>query len=101
MMESADTQTLEGTWEELLAHSARFAGRRFRLQLLDAPDADAKEPLHAEGETLDTVLAPFLAEMDESSLYPSDIERTRNTTPLKQEIGELVAAKFRRQGFDV
>ena len=37
---------LEGTWEEIVAHSAELAGRRVRLVILpDAPDPESSEAL--------------------------------------------------------
>jgi hypothetical protein len=101
MTEYAEMEIFEGTWEELLTHSDRFAGRRFRLLPLDAPEADTAAPGYPEGDTLDKVLAPFLAEMSAWQPDAEDAPEPNRLAPLKQEVSDLVAAKFRRQGFDV
>jgi hypothetical protein len=100
MTNNLEADLLEGTWEELLAHSDRFAGRRFRLLPLDTPESGAGDPVYSKGETLDKVLASFLAETAALPLDAEDVQELNRSDPLKHEIRELVAAKFRRQGFD-
>ena len=46
-----EQNTLEGTWEEILQHSAKLAGQRVRLTILPNQSANSSTP-----ETLDQKL---------------------------------------------
>ena len=45
---SMEQNTLEGTWEEILQHSAKLAGQRVRLTILPNQSSNSSTP-----ETLD------------------------------------------------
>ncbi len=58
-------QTLEGTWEEILQHSADLAGQRVRLTIL--PDQSSKHPTT---QTLDKRLKGRVGRVN---FQPSDL----------------------------
>ena len=60
-----EEQTIEGTWEEILQHSAELAGQRVRLTIL--PDQSSKSPTR---QTLDQRLKGRVGRVN---FQPSDL----------------------------
>jgi hypothetical protein len=52
-MKTSKLLELEGTWEEILAHADKLAGRRVRvIVLLDEPASPSSEPGYSTAESL-------------------------------------------------
>ena len=79
-----EQQTIEGTWEEILQHSAELAGQRVRLTIL--PDQSSN---YSSTETLDQKLKGRVGRVH---FQPSDLsERVREafTELLEAKASEL------------
>ncbi len=49
------TNVLEGTWEDIMKHANRLAGKRLRVEVLSENPAPKREPNHAMRATMDRV----------------------------------------------
>jgi hypothetical protein len=76
-------RVIEGTWEEVLRHGPELAGRKVRVAVLDSP---ATPPT-----MLDQALAPLIRAAEELAAEPPSVG--------DDAVGEVIADKFRRQGF--
>jgi len=80
-------RVFEGTWEEMIQHKAEFEGLRLRLI-----GYQEETP-----EMLDKALAELLAEAD--TLQPESGRKSAD--PCSAAVSEIIAEKYRKQGFQI
>ncbi|HEY3411958.1 MAG TPA: hypothetical protein VGM51_02765 [Armatimonadota bacterium] len=90
-------QVWEGTWEEIKKRGEGLANRRVRLILL--PEGADEQPNGENGQRLSEQLADLVNQAE--SLDATSPESAQSTDPYEIAYGEIVAEKFRKQGFNV
>lgn len=84
-----EERVLEGTWEEIALHAAELSGRRVRLTIL----TDGESENTVAPETLDKMLKGRVGKVN---FQPSNV--SENTG---KAFTDIVAEKYKKQGFNL
>ena len=91
-------QVWEGTWEEIKKRGEGLANRRVRLIVL--PGGAEIEPANStDGQDMSKALAELVEQCEHLNLTPAGPPQYAD--PYEEAFGEIVAEKFRKQGFNV
>lgn len=91
-------QVWEGTWEEIKKRGEGLANRRVRLILLPG-GTEIELADGTDGQGLSKALAELVEQAEHLNLTPAG--PPQYTDPHEAAFGEIVAEKFRKQGFSV
>lgn len=90
-------QVWEGTWEEIKKRGEGLANRRVRLVVL--PGGADEQPNGDNGQGLSDLLADLVNQAESLDATPPDVPQHIDLHEIA--FGEIVAEKFRKQGFKV
>lgn len=91
---------LTGTWEEILLHSKELEGKRISLTILE-PVSEARDGEMETNEVAEKRLAEIVEELFLEAERTGGEPGKSGSDPHEMGFGEIVAKKYRAQGFDI